>query len=296
MTARPPIPYQRVLKSGSSDKILIIPIDGPITDESREGNFFMEGKDSILAGLKLQLELATEDPDIKAVLLKINSPGGTVTSSDILYRELMEFKKKKKVPVSALFMDMAASGAYYIAMSSDYIVVHPTSVTGSIGVIMQGINLKEGLEKLGIKDQSIRSGDNKAIGSPLQDLTPEQRKLLQGIVDSLYERFFEVVKNGRPKLKEADLRKLADGRIYTATQAVKNGLVDSMGYFEDAVKATVKLPGYSGSAEPQLIYYSYSRRPGTIYHVQANAGEAPTLMDTMGLGKHKFQFLYLFAP
>ncbi|TGK14157.1 signal peptide peptidase SppA [Leptospira fletcheri] len=294
------VPVEKIVSGRDKDKVLVLPIEGIISDDSREGNIFTGEKDSVLSSVKLQLSYAMEDPNLRAVILKINSPGGTVTASDIIYREILEFKKKKHVPVLALFMDTAASGAYYISMSSDYLLAHPTTVTGSIGVIMQGINVKEGLDKIGIKDQSIRSGENKAVGSPLEELTSEQRKLLQGVVDNLYDRFFEVVKMGRLKVKEGDLKKLADGRIFTASQAMKHGLVDGIGYFEDAVTVTMRLPGYKmtpGNINPRVVFYSHAKeKPETFYHIQGFSPESPTLLERVGLGVNRVRFLYMFSP
>lgn len=289
---------EKLLTGKNEDKILIIPIDGVISDEG-ERTFFGGQEDSILAGVKKQLELAELDPEIKAVILKINSPGGSVTSSDILYREVLQFKTKKKIPVVSLFMDTAASGAYYIAMASDLIIAHPTTVTGSIGVILSGINFKEGLDKLGIKDQSIRSGGNKTIGSPLEDLTPEQRKLLQSIVDDLYEKFFEVVKTGRPGKNPTELRKIADGRIFTASQALQHGLIDKVGYFDNAIQETMALPNYRktpGNTSPRIIYYSQSvEKRANFYQVQSPELKIDSpISKIFGAGK-QVRFLYLWS-
>ncbi|MBM9501799.1 signal peptide peptidase SppA [Leptospira sp. 201903071] len=289
---------EKLLTGKNEDKILIIPIDGVISDEG-EKTFFGGQEDSILAGVKKQLELAELDPEIKAVILKINSPGGSVTSSDILYREILQFKNKKKIPVVSLFMDTAASGAYYIAMATDLIVAHPTTVTGSIGVILSGINFKEGLDKLGIKDQSIRSGGNKTIGSPLEDLTPEQRKLLQSIVDDLYEKFFEVVKTGRPGKNPTELRKIADGRIFTASQALQHGLIDKVGYFDNAIQETMALPNYRktpGNTSPRIIYYSQSaEKRANFYQVQSPELKLDSpISKILGAGK-QVRFLYLWS-
>ncbi|MGJ4751023.1 signal peptide peptidase SppA [Leptospira kmetyi] len=289
---------EKLLSGRNEDKILIIPIDGIISDEG-EKTFFGGQEDSILAGVKKQLELAELDPEIKAVILKINSPGGSVTASDILYREVLQFKAKKKIPVVSLFMDTAASGAYYISMASDLVIAHPTSVTGSIGVILSGVNVKEGLDKLGIKDQSIRSGGNKTIGSPLEDLSPEQRKLLQSIVDDLFEKFFEVVKNGRPGKNPAELRKIADGRIFTATQALQHGLIDKIGYFDNAIQETMSLPNYRktpGNTSPRIIYYSQSaEKRANFYQVQSPELRPDSAISKIfGTGR-QVRFLYLWS-
>ncbi|EMI61716.1 signal peptide peptidase SppA [Leptospira noguchii] len=289
---------EKLISGQNEDKILIIPIDGVISDEG-EKNFFGGQEDSILVGVKKQLELAELDPEIKAIILKINSPGGSVTASDIIYREILQFKAKKKIPVVSLFMDTAASGAYYISMATDLLIAHPTSVTGSIGVILSGINVKEGLDKLGVKDQSIRSGGNKTIGSPLEELSPEQRKLLQSIVDDLFEKFFDIVKKGRPGKNPSELRKIADGRIFTASQALQHGLIDKIGYFDNAVQETMALPNYKktlGNTNPRIIYYSRSNDQRTnFYQVQSpELRPDSTIFKILGTNK-QVRFLYLWS-
>lgn len=196
-------------------------------------------------------------------------------------------------------MDTAASGAYYISMATDLVIAHPTSVTGSIGVILSGINVKEGLDKLGVKDQSIRSGGNKTIGSPLEDLSPEQRKLLQSIVDDLFEKFFEVVKNGRPGKNPVELRKIADGRIFTASQALQHGLIDRIGYFDNAVQETMALPNYkktAGNNSPRIIYYSQStEKKANFYQVQSpELRPDSTISKILGTGR-QIRFLYIWS-
>lgn len=252
---------ERVISGADKDKIVMISIDGVITDESKE-NFLGLTTESPISLIKESLKRAEKDPDVKALILKINSPGGTVTASDIIYNEIKQFKERKNIPVMTIFMDIGASGAYYIAMSSDIVAAHPTSVTGSIGVIMQGINVREGLEKIGVYDQSFTSGKNKSIGSPLKEISPEQKAILQGVVNSLYNRFYQVVKEGRPQFtkqkKEASLRALCDGRIFTADQAKKLGLVDEVGYFEDFIPKLIKHKKYKksqGNNFPTIVTY-----------------------------------------
>ncbi|MCB1178154.1 MAG: signal peptide peptidase SppA, partial [Leptospiraceae bacterium] len=195
---------------------------------------------------------------------KVNSPGGGVTASDIIYRELNLFKSKKKIPIVALFMDTAASGGYYISMSADAIIAHPTTVTGSIGVIISSLNFKEGMDKIGVKDQTITSGPNKNILSPFDEFSPEKRKIIQSIVDDMYKRFFNIVKKNRTKIDSQKLKSLADGRIFTADQAFKEGLVDGIGYSEDAIKKLMSLPNYlksPGSDNPKIITYTLTKKP-----------------------------------
>ncbi|EMJ91550.1 MULTISPECIES: signal peptide peptidase SppA [Leptospira] len=289
---------EKLISGQNEDKILIIPIDGVISDEG-EKNFFGGQEDSILVEVKKQLELAELDPEIKAIILKINSPGGSVTASDIIYREILQFKAKKKIPVVSLFMDTAASGAYYISMATDLLIAHPTSVTGSIGVILSGINVKEGLDKLGVKDQSIRSGGNKTIGSPLEELSPEQRKLLQSIVDDLFEKFFDIVKKGRPGKNPLELRKIADGRIFTASQALQHGLIDKIGYFDNAVQETMALSNYkktSGNTNPRIIYYSRNTEQRTnFYQIQSTELKPDSTISKILGTNRQVRFLYLWS-
>ena len=217
---------EQVVTGKDRDKILVINVDGVISDSPDSGAFGFSTSESMVARIKEELNVAQKDSDIKGVILKVNSPGGGVTASDIIYRELNLFKSKKKIPIVALFMDTAASGGYYISMSADAIIAHPTTVTGSIGVIISSLNFKEGMDKIGVKDQTITSGPNKNILSPFDEFSPEKRKIIQSIVDDMYKRFFNIVKKNRTKIDSQKLKSLADGRIFTADQAFKEGLVD----------------------------------------------------------------------
>jgi len=271
---------EKVISGKDKDKILVIPIEGVISDESKEGNLFGASSESQVARIKETLKYAEKDNEIKGILLKINSPGGTVTASDIIYQEILRFKAKKNIPIYSVFMDTAASGAYYIAMSTDAIGAHPTTVTGSVGVILQGFNFKEGMDKLGVKDQSVTSGANKAIGSPFSEQSMEQKKILQSIVDNLFERFFQVVKRGRPNVTESKLRELCDGRIFTADQAKKEGLVDFIGYFDDIQMLLMAHPKYLGNrnGNPRLVIFERgSARVENIY-LANNGSDSPTLL------------------
>jgi protease-4 len=249
------------------EKILILSVDGVISDRSGSDSFGFNQKESMVARIKEELKKAYSDQDVKGVILKINSPGGGVTASDIIYRELISFKQSKKIPIVALFMDTAASGGYYIAMASDKIIAHPTTITGSIGVIITGINVKKALEKIGVEDQTIVSGGNKNILSPLSDFSKEQKEIVQAIVNDMYERFFQIVAKGRPGISEPKLRGLADGRIYSANQAKKEGLIDEVGYFEDAIKLIINHPNYSSKSQnPRLVTYSLLKKPIKNYY------------------------------
>jgi protease IV len=253
-----------LIQGSDKDKILLVSVDGVISDSSPSGPFGLSVEDSMLAHIKEELSKASSDSMIKGVILKVDSPGGGVTASDIIYRELNEYKKKTGNPIVALFMDTAASGGYYISMSADAIIAHPTTVTGSIGVIVSGLNIKEGLDKIGVKDQTFTSGANKNILSPFAEMTPEKQKIIQSIVDNLYNRFFTIVKKNRTKIEPSKLKQLADGRIFTAEQALAEGLVDKIGYSEDAIRLMMGLPNYrktvGGNNNPRIITYRKDRK------------------------------------
>lgn len=286
---------EQKIELNGSDKILVIPIQGEISDSPQSGGLFgIGGQDSMVAVLKEELKKAKNDPQIKGVILKIDSPGGGVTASDIIYHELLAFKEQKKIPVVALFMDVAASGGYYVAMASDGIVSHPTAITGSIGVIISGINVKDGLEKIGIRDQSITSGANKAILSPLREFSPEQRKIIQSVVDQMYERFYKIVKKNRSKMSDAKLRTIADGRIFTAEQALQEGLVDKVGYLHDAIDYLKKMGNYSGSDSPSLIQYSYDKRLHRNFYHSSSFEQNQDIISSFLKMTDQRKFMYLW--
>ncbi|HBS06729.1 MAG TPA: signal peptide peptidase SppA [Leptospiraceae bacterium] len=289
---------EKVLSGEGKDKILVVPIEGVITDEETAG-FFGPSEESMVAQVVSHLNRAREDESVKAVILKINSPGGGVTASDIIYREIQEFKKERNIPVVAVFMDIAASGGYYVAMAADRVYAHPTTITGSIGVIFGLLNVKEGLEKIGIKDYSITSGENKAIGSPTREMTEEQRQILQSIINDMYGRFVTVVDQGRPNLNRDRILKLADGRIYTANQAKENGLVDDIGYFDEFVRKTMDLPNYRGSgSDPRLVLYTKSdRKMDNIYQTPgAETSDLNRILRQLVFPGSSAKFYFLWNP
>ncbi|MBI3604035.1 MAG: signal peptide peptidase SppA, partial [Nitrospirae bacterium] len=230
--------------------------------------------------------------------LRINSPGGTVTASDILYHEVRAFKERRKVPVVASIMDVGASGGYYVAAAADKIFVHPSSVTGSLGVIMLTVNARGLLDKVGVEATAVTSGPRKDMGSPFRPMTEEERAIFQSVINSFYERFLTVVHEGRPNLSPEQIRKLADGRIYSGEQAKAAGLVDAVGYLEDSIEAAKQQAGLS---EARVVIY---RRPGeyrpNIYaRFMGGGGGLGELasLDLMTLVRGGSpQFMYLWMP
>lgn len=252
-----------------SDKILLIDISGTLST-SKESGIFSEP--SLPARLKEELTKAEKDDHIKAIILRINTPGGTVTSSDILYHELLEFKQKRKLPIITSIMDIGTSGGYYVAMASDYIIAHPSTITGSIGVIMVTLNAEGLLGKVGIKPAAIVSGPNKSMGSPFRAMKDEELAIFQDVIDRLYARFLTVVEEGRPELTKAQIRQLADGRIYTADIAKSKGLIDEIGYLDDAIeqaKENAKL------TDAQVV--TYTRKSADTHQNIYSHFEPPTV-------------------
>lgn len=218
----------------------VLNIVGTIQASSSD-NISLTGSDDGQYNHNLYMQYIDElekSKDNKAILLYVNSPGGTVYESDELYLKLMEYKKKTKRPVYAYFASQACSGAYYISMAADKIYANRNTWTGSIGVIVSLTNYKKLYDKLGIKEIDITSGKNKSMGSGGLDLTDEQYDILQSLVDEAYDQFSGIVSEGRG-IDIATVRKIADGRIYSAKQAKQKKLVDEIGT-EDELKTLIE--------------------------------------------------------
>lgn len=254
----------------SNDQVAIVDVSGMIFNGAKPG-LLSQGENPVaLLQEKLQ---AARDKRVRAVILRLNTPGGTVTASDAMYREVKRFKQETGKPVVALMMDVTASGGYYLACSADEIVTYPTSVTGSIGVIMQLVTVKGALGKLGIQTEAITSGPNKDIASPFGTLTDEQRAILHGMVDDFYRRFVGVVKEARPKIPAERFASLTDGRVLTGEQAVAAGLADRAGDLHDAF-ALAK--SKAGLTKADLVVYrrpfDYVNSPYAAAPVSGSAG------------------------
>jgi len=214
-------------------KVALIRIEGPILDSKSAVD---------------EIKEYTKDSSIKAIILRIDSPGGAVAPSQEIYSEVKKAVAKKKVVVS--MGSIAASGGYYIASPATRIVANPGTLTGSIGVIMEIPNIEGLLNKIGIKTEVIKSGKNKDIGSMFRGMKREERELLQGLMDNVHEQFIRAVAEGRKK-KVEDVRKIADGRVFTGEQALSYGLVDELGTLEDTTKVAAKLAGIT--EEPEVV-------------------------------------------
>jgi protease-4 len=243
-------PLTEIWSEGNGEtKVVRIPITGMILLGQEPGLFgAINTTDLALQGIKR----ATVDEDVKALILEVDSGGGGITASDIIYHHLLLFKAADPTrKIVVICGDVAASGAYYISLAADKILARPTTITGSIGVIMQSINIKELAEEYGVRDVTIKSGKNKDLLNPFGDMPDEQMDLLQHVVDDMHARFVGLVAASRGIEKDV-VEKLADGRIYTASQAQDHGLIDAIGYWEDALNTTKELLNVTG-----IMIYRY---------------------------------------
>jgi protease-4 len=248
----------------------------------------------MLVRLREELKKAGDDAKVKALVLRINSPGGTVTASDIIYRELTAFKQSSGRPVVASLMDVAASGGYYVALAADTIVAHPTTVTGSIGVIMLAVNAEGLMQKIGVAASAIKSGERKDMGSPFRALTADERGIFQSVIDGLHRQFVDKVVERR-KLPAATAAGLADGRIYTAEQALSHQLIDRIGYVPDALEAARRAAGVD---KARVIVYKRPREYRATYYARSEAetGGLTMVSQLAGMTAGGPRFLYLFLP
>jgi protease-4 len=294
-------PLEEQTVEGSGDpKILLSDISGFLSDESTSGLLTIgtpPARVPLLVRVREELKKAKDDPKVKALVLRINTPGGTVTASDVIFRELQLFKQEKKIPVVAVMMDVAASGGYYVALAADTIIAHPTTVTGSIGVVMLSFNAEGLMQKLGVAANTIKSAERKDMGSPFRALTPEERAIFQSVIDELYRQFVVKVVERR-QLPEATARALGDGRVYTAEQALGHRLIDRIGYMPDAIEVARQAAGLD---KARVVVYHRPRQYRATYYAEAQhsesglatGGAASALSAMVGPGP---KFLYLWLP
>ena len=284
-----------VEEGGGSGKILLIDIDGPISNRPKKTLVGFRSETGMVDRIREILKKAENDKNIKGILLRINSPGGTVTSSDIIYHEIKSFKERCKIKVYVSVVDVAASGGYYIAMAGDSIMAHPTSLVGSIGVLALKINLEGLMGKVGVEWEVVKSSEKKDFMSPFRPLTKEERTLFQETIDSYYNRFVDVVVLNRSRLDARAVKILADGRVYNARQALEKYLVDSIGYLEDIVKLAKKELNQPGL---KVVTYGRPREYKSNYY--SSMGSVPKInlinLD-MGFDWNQIspQFLFLWG-
>jgi protease-4 len=256
---------------GAGDAVALIDLSGTITSGQSQPISSTLITPSLVNEL---LEQAENLEQVKAVVIRVNSPGGSVVASDEIYHMLLDFDK----PVVIYMGELAASGGFYISCAGDYVYAHRDTLTGSIGVISQFINAEEFLNKYGIEAVVITSGPHKDMGSLFRGMTDEEQKIWNDMIDQIYGDFVQIVADAR-ELPEETVRELADGRVYTGQQALENGLIDAVGLTNDAIDKAAELGGIEG--EPQVI--ELKPTPSlleSLYSIQSRSA-IPTLEEIL---------------
>jgi protease-4 len=263
------------------EKVVLLPVSGVI-------------EPGLSTEFKHMLDQAAEDEQVKAIVLRLQSPGGTVESSDRMYHRLREFRRKKDIPVVALIEGIGASGAYYVACGADRLMVEPTALTGSIGVRAMFVDLSKLLTEWGVHVESIQTGPFKDTGSPFRPLRPEEKQRWEELMKHFYSRFLDVVLEGREgKMNREKLVSLANGDVYTADEAVRYGLVDRVGYLDEAVREAQELAGLE---KARVVEYRRLFRLLSLLEARAKANDP--LESTVARGFRQWYmptFYYLWA-
>ncbi len=288
---------EQVLSGAGNRKILLLPVRGMLS--TSPGSGLVTTRPSIVHEVTARLEKAAKDDAVKALVLSIDSPGGTVTASDILYHSIRRFKEKSGAKVVAMLLEVAASGGYYTAAAADRIVAHPTTLTGSIGTIFIRPDAAGLMEKLGIRAEITKSGELKDMGSFMRGSTPKEQAMFQTIIDQLNQRFLSVVTKSR-HLTNAQLATVRDGRVMTAGQALNLGLVDSLGYATDAMNLAKRLAGLPDDAKV-ITYRREEYEDDSPYNTILNQSPASPSLIRTGLPEGLLSvphtgFYYLWAP
>ena len=292
---------ERVLEGEGKPKILLVDLDGVISFKEEKDILQLRTRPSKVTFFREALLKAEADPEISGVILRINSPGGTVAASDTIYHEIMSFRQKKKVPVHAYIMELGASGGYYVASAADRIIASPAAIMGSIGVIAMKFNIEGLLSKIGVSDETYKSGPKKDFWSPFRATTPEEKKMFQDIIDKLYAQFISVIYANRQKLlSEQEVRTLADGRVFVSSEALEAKLIDQVAYLDETISGmknglNIKQARVITYVRPKTfksnIYSEYSEMnlPGTQVNLISVNTEELSLFSGV-------QFMYLWNP
>lgn len=299
VSGRKDLAETEILRDGAMtrDKIVLIDVSGMIRNS--DSGFILNPRDNPVSVLLEHLDKAARDSSVKAVILRINTPGGTVVASELMHDEITHFREKTGKPVVAVMMDLATSGGYYIACACDEIVAQPSTVTGSIGVLMLMFDASGTMNKIGLRSEAITSGKYKDAGSPLKPMAPDEREIFRNMVMDMYERFVTVVKAGRPNLSDEDVRRLADGRVYTAGQALDAGLVDRIASLREVtcgLRDELELRGV------KLVTYHRPYEYTPNYYASGPVGPPTTNVNLLNINlpgsllPRSPEFLYLWAP
>lgn len=292
--------------NSASDKIAVVEVKGLITS-----GMFEQGGVGMVELIKAQLKHAEEDSRVKAVILKVDSPGGEVLASDEIYRAISDFQKTSRKPVIASMGSLAASGGYYVSAPCRWIVANELTITGSIGVIMSSWNYRGLMDKVGVVPQVYKSGKFKDMLSgsrPPNDITPQERQMLQGLIDETFSKFKSVVQEGRAQAYEANgknsqdkgrqlsesWQELADGRVLSGTEALRNGFVDELGGFDDAVSRAKKI---AGVREANLVEYHQRYDFADLFRIFGKTDAKGVKIDLgMELPRLQTGQLYFLSP
>lgn len=285
------------LEGDAKGKVLVIHVRGTISDAPRRQ--IVTTRPSMVQEVVAQLRKAEKDSEIKAVLLKINSPGGSATASDILYSEIVAFKQKTRAKVVVAMMDVAASGGYYISLPADYILAHPTSITGSVGVLFLRPDVAGLMAKIGVGVEVSKTGNNKDMGSPFRQATDEEKRIIQNMIDQLGERFLDRIAEHR-RINPQSLKEIATARIFLADDALKLGMVDRVGYISEAIRVAKKLAELPENAK--VIVYRRTEFPDdNLYNTSTSQyeGRGPSIVSLdlpASLTSYQAGFYYLWQP
>ncbi len=244
----------------NNNRVAIVNISGMLVDS--RGGLLTSGHNPV-SDLNQTLRAIAHDPRVKAVILRLNTPGGTVTASAMMYHDIIAFKRKTHLPVIASMMDVCASGGYYVSCAADYQMAYPTTITGSIGVIVQLFNFHKSLAYLGISAPAFVSGPNKETGSPFSKMTPSQARIIQGFVRQFYARFKGIVEKTHPLVAKANWPRLTDGRPLTGQSAASYHLINSTGTLQDAIALAKKMAHIHHASV--VLYGRASHGSGSIY-------------------------------
>jgi protease-4 len=281
--------------TGREAKIAVVDVDGLLLDMDMTGMYSL-GENPVSL-FREKLDAIAADPCVAAVVVRINSPGGGVTATDMMWRDLQAFRANTKRRVVACLMDVGAGGAYYLATASDAIVAHPTTVTGAIGVILNRFNFYGAIQYFNLQALPIKSGKHIDLGNEVvEELSPERRQLLQRVADEFHERFRQVVTQARPSINAAD-SELFDGRIFTAPQALQHHLIDRIGYLDDAI-ATARELAHVERARV-VLFHRCNDRAHSAYAITPNVPLQNTVLPISipGLDRSRLPtFLYMWQP
>jgi protease-4 len=281
---------EEYVSGGGPDKIAVVPVEGEIV--SADSTVAGVQPTTTPEGLADALQQAKDDASVAAVVLEVNSPGGGVTASDEMQQSILDFKRSSGKPVVVSMGDVAASGGYYISTAADRIVANETTLTGSLGVIFALTNFSELADRYGVEQEVVKSGEFKDMGSSFRNLTPEEREILQSIVDESYDEFVAVIVEGRG-LSEERVREIADGRIYSGEQAKELGLVDSFGGLDVAAGIARNLANVE---EATVVRYveSPSLRETLLARLAPQEADAIQIMEAAGIElTPELKYLYL---